>query len=101
MAHSIWSLILLLVLCCNFKPAESSVSELELGALIQILEAFPDLRSVPSWMQKPDISSTLDYGGSWSSLNTSLCNGGEGFKVHGIHCSDANTIDALMMYVVL
>lgn len=101
MTHFIVSIILLLTLSCSVRPTESAVSDQELGALVQILEAFPDLRSVPSWMQKPDISSTLDYGGSWTSLDTSLCDGGEGFKVHGVHCSSAKTIDHLVMYVAV
>lgn len=96
-SRSLLALIVFLAISWQIKPVHCVLTSAEINALAQILEAFPDLRSVAVWRQYPDSSTAMDYGGSWTNDINLLCNGNDGYTFYGVHCTNGH-VSALMMY---
>lgn len=93
------ALKLLAVVCALLLllgSAQSQLSAGEINALGQILETFPALRTLPSSLLHayPDT-----YGSTWDVDLSQICTVPNVWRIHGIHCSASQKIDAIVMYV--
>lgn len=79
-----------IILTTNAQP-----TALEKAALDQILVAYPDLRSVPSWERFPD--NNTDYGRNWVNGFPNLCDQ-DGYSYYGVNCKNGH-IFGLRVYV--
>ena len=90
-------LTLFAVSLASCPTSNAQPTPLEKAALRQILNAFPDLASVPSWEQLTD--DNVYYGRSWNENFVDLCESGDGYDYYGVICKNGH-IFGLRVYVM-
>lgn len=89
------SVSVLLVASFILIGTHGALTASEKTALGELLNRFPDLRSVATWASTSDDGQ--QFGGSWTDDLDSACPG-SGYHFYGVHCNSGH-IDGLNMYV--
>ena len=89
-------LILILVSSNTILQANAQATVQEQAAMSDLLRAYPDLASVPSWETLTEDDEY--YGRSWTSDFSNLCSSGDGYDLYGVYCNKGYVV-GLRVYV--